>query len=144
MKHLAKSVLVLVIVTCAWRYGRESVHAWLAHPTRAPVAAMPSSVELPAGEHYSPAEDLERLDYQAIRSARRSVDIAMFSFTDVLLAQAVREAGRRGIQVRVYRDETSTTGNKPRRAGIPRQRRHSSERQTFASASSLPGETTCI
>ena len=79
MKHLAKSVLVLLIVTCAWRYGRESVHAWLAHPTRAPVAAMPSSVELPAGEHYSPAEDLERLDYEAIRGARRSLDIAMFS-----------------------------------------------------------------
>ena len=104
MKHLAKSVLVLVIVTCAWRYGRESVHAWLAHPTRAPVAAMPSSVELPAGEHYSPAEDLERLDYEAIRGARRSLDIAMFSFTDALLAQAVREAGRRGVRVRIYRD----------------------------------------
>ena len=144
MKYLAKSLVVLLIVTCAWRYGRESVRAWLGNATRAPLGPVASSVELPAGEHYSPAEDLERLDYQAIRSARRSVDIAMFSFTDVLLAQAVREAGRRGIQVRVYRDETSTTGNKPRRAGIPRQRRHSSERQTFASASSLPAEITCI
>ena len=79
MKYLAKSLVVLLIVTCAWRYGRESVHAWLAHPTRAPVAAMPSSVELPAGEHYSPREDLERLDYEAICGARRSLDIAMFS-----------------------------------------------------------------
>ena len=104
MKHLAKSLLVLLILTCAWRYGHESVRAWLAHATLAPLAAVPSSVELPAGEHYSPAEDLERLDYAAIRGARRSLDIAMFSFTDALLAQAVREAGRRGVRVRIYRD----------------------------------------
>ena len=104
MKHLARSLVVLLIMTCAWRYGRESVHEWLAHATRAPLASVPSSVELPSGEHYSPAEDLERLDHEAIRSARRSVDIAMFSFTDVLLAQAVREAGRRGVRIRLYRD----------------------------------------
>jgi phosphatidylserine/phosphatidylglycerophosphate/cardiolipin synthase-like enzyme len=61
-------------------------------------------VELPGGEHYSPAEDLERLDYEAIRCARRSLDIAMFSFTDVLLARAVSEAGRSGVRVRIYRD----------------------------------------
>ena len=104
MKHLAKSLVVLLILACAWRYGRESVRAWLANATRAPLAPVPSSVEPPAGEHYSPAEDLERLDYEAIRGARRSLDIAMFSFTDVLLAQAVREAGQRGVRVRIYRD----------------------------------------
>ena len=104
MKHFARLLVVLLIVTCAWRYGRESVRAWLGNATRAPFGPVASSVELPAGEHYSPAEDLERLDYQAIRSARRSVDIAMFSFTDALLAQAVREAGHRGVRVRIYRD----------------------------------------
>jgi len=61
-------------------------------------------VELPSGEHYSPGENLERLDYEAIRGAHWSLDIAMFSFTDVLLAEAVREAGRRGVRIRVYRD----------------------------------------
>ena len=71
MKHLAKSLAVLLIVTCAWRYGRESVRAWLAHATRPTVAPAPSSMGLPSGEHYSPAEDLERLDYEAIRGARR-------------------------------------------------------------------------
>ncbi len=104
MKHLAKSLVVLLVVTCAWRYGRESVRAWLAHATRAPVAAAASPVELPSGEHYSPAEDLERLDYEAIHGARRSLDIAMYSFTDIPLAQAVREARRRGVHVRIYRD----------------------------------------
>ena len=104
MKHLAKSLLVLLILTCAWRYGRESVRVWLAHATRAPVAPAALPLELPSGEHYSPAEDLERLDYEAIRGARRSLDIAMFSFTDGLLAAAVREAGRRGVRVRIYRD----------------------------------------
>ena len=104
MKHLAKSLLVLLILTSAWRYGRESVRVWLAHATGASVAPAASPVELPRGEHYSPAEDLERLDYQAIRGARRSLDIAMYSFTDILLAAAVREAGRRGVRVRMYRD----------------------------------------
>jgi phosphatidylserine/phosphatidylglycerophosphate/cardiolipin synthase-like enzyme len=104
LKHLARSLVVLLIMTGAWRYGRESVRAWLADGTRAPLASVASPVELPGGEHYSPAEDLERLDYQAIRSARQSLDIAMYSFTDILLAAAVREAGRRGVQVRIYRD----------------------------------------
>jgi len=104
VKHLARSLVVLVILSCVWRYGRESVHAWLAHATRAPVTPAASAGELLTGEHYSPAEDLERLDYQAIGSARQSLDIAMYSFTDILLAAAVREAGRRGVQVRIYRD----------------------------------------
>jgi phosphatidylserine/phosphatidylglycerophosphate/cardiolipin synthase-like enzyme len=104
LKHLAKSLVVLLILTYAWRYGRESVRAWLAHAARPAVAPVPSSMDLPSGEHYSPGEDLERLDYEAVRSARRSVDIAMFSFTDVLLARAVQEAGRRGVRIRIYRD----------------------------------------
>ena len=104
MKHLAKSLVVLLIVTCAWRYGRESVRAWLAHATRAPVGPAASPMRLPSGEHYSPGEDLERLDYEAIRGARQSLDIAMYSFTDLVLASAVKEAGRRGARVRIYRD----------------------------------------
>jgi phosphatidylserine/phosphatidylglycerophosphate/cardiolipin synthase-like enzyme len=104
LKHLAKLLVVLLIVTCAWRYGRESVRAWVADATRAPSAAAASPAELPSGEHYSPAENLERLDYEAIRGARQSLDIAMYSFTDILLAEAVREAGRHGVRVRIYRD----------------------------------------
>ena len=102
MKHLAKSLVVLLIVTCAWRYGRESVRARLGNATRAPLAAVASPVELASGEHYSPAENLERLDYEAIRGARQSLDIAMYSFTDILLAEAVREAGRRGVRTRIF------------------------------------------
>jgi hypothetical protein len=60
LKHLARSLVVLLIVSCAWRYGRESVRAWLAHATRAPAAPAALPLELPSGEHYSPAEDLER------------------------------------------------------------------------------------
>lgn len=120
MKHLARSLVVLLIVTCAWRYGRESVRAWLAHAARPAVTPVTSSMGLPSGEHYSPGEDLERLDYEAIRSARRSLDIAMFSFTDVLLAQAVREAGRRGIRIRIYRD-----GNEYEREQAQARRHHS-------------------
>jgi phosphatidylserine/phosphatidylglycerophosphate/cardiolipin synthase-like enzyme len=96
--------VVLLIMTCAWRYGRESVREWLAQVARPALAPVTSLMGLPSGEHYSPGEDLERLDYEAIRSARRSLDIAMYSFTDILLTEAVREAGRRGVRVRIYRD----------------------------------------
>jgi phosphatidylserine/phosphatidylglycerophosphate/cardiolipin synthase-like enzyme len=125
LKHLAKSLVVLLIVASAWRYGRESMRAWLAHATRRPLAPVPSSVEPTSGEHYSPAEDLERLDYEAIRGARRSLDIAMYSFTDVLLASAVREAGRRGVRIRIYRD-----GNEYEREQA-QARRHRSTTQTL-------------
>jgi len=128
LKHLDKSLVVLLIVSWAWRYGRESVHAWLAHASRAPVAPAASPAELPRGEHYSPAEDLERLDYQAIHGARRSLDIAMFSFTDVLLAEAVREAGRRGVRVRIYRD------------GDEYEREHAQVRRHLSAMQALRGE----
>ena len=56
------------------------------------------------GDHYSPAEDLEELDLDAVQHAKRSIDVAMYSFTDRNLAQALLGAAHRGVQVRIYRD----------------------------------------
>ena len=39
-----------------------------------------------------------------IDGVRRSLDIAMYAFTDKYLADAVLRAARRGVRVRVYRD----------------------------------------
>ncbi len=69
---------------------------------RAPLTGTAAGAEL--GDHFSPAEDLERLDVEQIAQARRTLDIAMYAFTDRYLAQAVVEAAHRGVQVRIYRD----------------------------------------
>lgn len=71
---------------------------------RTPVTAVAAGAE--AGDHFSPAENLERLDLEQIAQARRSLDIAMYAFTDRYLAQAVLEAAHRGVRVRIYRDRS--------------------------------------
>jgi phosphatidylserine/phosphatidylglycerophosphate/cardiolipin synthase-like enzyme len=58
-----------------------------------------------AGEnHFSPEENLERLDVEHLRKARQSVDVAMYAFTDLALAKVLREVSDRGVTVRLYRD----------------------------------------
>jgi phosphatidylserine/phosphatidylglycerophosphate/cardiolipin synthase-like enzyme len=54
--------------------------------------------------HFSPQEDLERIDVAQIDGARRSLDVAMFAFTDRYVADALVRAAHRGVQVRIYRD----------------------------------------
>lgn len=71
---------------------------------RSPLTATAEGAE--AGDHFSPAEDLERLDVEQIAQAKHSLDIAMYAFTDRYLAQAVIEAAHRGVRVRIYRDRS--------------------------------------
>ena len=71
---------------------------------RAPLRGTAAGAEL--GDHFSPAEDLERLDLEEIGQARHTLDIAMYAFTDRYLAQAVVEAAHRGVRVRIYRDRS--------------------------------------
>ncbi len=55
-------------------------------------------------DHFSPPEDLERLDLYRMEHARLSMDIAMYSFTDKYLADEIVKMARQGIEIRVYRD----------------------------------------
>ena len=56
--------------------------------------------------HYSPFENLEAIDSATILNSRCDhLDIAAYSFTDHLLAQAVTEYANRGHRVRIYRDK---------------------------------------
>lgn len=108
MKHLVRFVIALLLISWAWRYGRETVDRWMeSGPVISHFSAPLTAGLLPAslsGEHFSPAENLERLDYEGIRRAHRSIDIAMYAFTDRRLAAAVIAAARRGVKVRIYRD----------------------------------------
>ena len=74
---------------------------------REPFPALTSAVQAqgnPTGTHYAPAENLERLDLAELRMARRTIDIAMYAFTDRILAEAVIDRARNGVRVRIYRD----------------------------------------
>jgi phosphatidylserine/phosphatidylglycerophosphate/cardiolipin synthase-like enzyme len=62
-------------------------------------------------EHFSPAEDLEAIDVGELRaSARRlrgtrtPLNVAMYSFTDPLIARVLVDEADAGTTVRVYRD----------------------------------------
>lgn len=56
--------------------------------------------------HYSPAEDLERVDLNLLRSAQHTIDMPMYAFTDKYLAQALMERAEHGVKIRIYRDRT--------------------------------------
>ena len=67
-----------------------------------------AAISTPAGTFaYSPDANIERLDVEALNStvANAHLDIAMYAFTDHILANAVADAAERGVKVRIYRDE---------------------------------------
>ncbi len=53
---------------------------------------------------YSPESNLERSEMETLDSAKVSIDIAMYSFTDRPLAEQLVRLARNGVRVRVYRD----------------------------------------
>ncbi len=56
-------------------------------------------------EHlYSPGTNLERSELAQLDTATRSVDVAMYSFTNRYLAEELATLARKGVHVRVYRD----------------------------------------
>ena len=58
-----------------------------------------------AEDHFSPTEDIERIDMARLEKAHSSVDIAMYAFTDRYLAQELKELASRGVKIRIYRDQ---------------------------------------
>lgn len=104
MRHFAKLLIMALVASYTWRCSREFVGMRLTEVKRSPFTETSMAGGLPAGEHYSPAENLERLDYEAIQGARHSLAICIYSFTDRRLAEAVLDAARRGVEVRLYRD----------------------------------------
>ena len=55
---------------------------------------------------YSPGTNLERSEMAMLETATRSVDVAMYSFTDREIAEELANLARKGVRVRVYRDRT--------------------------------------
>lgn len=55
-------------------------------------------------DHFAPGEDLEAIDLDRLAGAQKTLDIAMYAFTDRALADEVIQLARRGVHVRIYRD----------------------------------------
>ena len=55
-------------------------------------------------DHFAPEEDLEAIDLDRLAGAQKTLDIAMYAFTDRALADEVIRLARRGVRVRIYRD----------------------------------------
>ena len=56
--------------------------------------------------HYSPEENLERIDAALIDEARERIDVAAYVLTDVAVAEALFRATQRGVKIRIF-DEPS-------------------------------------
>ena len=57
-----------------------------------------------AFNYFSPADNLERADLDQLNGAKKSVDIAMYAFTDRFIAQELIKLAQRGVVIRIYRD----------------------------------------
>ncbi len=53
---------------------------------------------------YAPETNLEQSEADSLHTAKRSIDLAMYSFTDLRLAEELVKQARAGVVVRVYRD----------------------------------------
>ena len=63
-------------------------------------AAMAAPIEV----HYSPVENLEQVDVALLHSARSKIDLAAYDLTDRSVIDALIDARRRGVAVRIVLD----------------------------------------
>lgn len=108
---LSRAVLIVVLavgVSLLYQYRRAVPASFT------PRAAVAESAG--AAEFFSPDDNLERLDIEQLNRARRSIDIAMYAFTDKYIAEQLVALARRGVVVRIYRDR-SQFEDEQRKAG---------------------------
>ncbi|MHB1287382.1 MAG: phospholipase D-like domain-containing protein [Leptospirales bacterium] len=97
----------------AWSWHGESRYSC---PRPSDLSGVRSPADL-LGEHYSPEENLEAIDVFMIDRAQKTLEIAMYAFTDRPIADAVIRAAARGVHVWIYRDgiQIRDRGDKMRR-----------------------------
>ena len=98
-----RAVVVAMFVLAVTLVGVIKWEAHLRLPSVQPLP--PASVKVVTENHLAPAEDLERLDVARLDSAKKSVDIAMYAFTDRVLAEELLALAKRGVVIRIYRDK---------------------------------------
>jgi phosphatidylserine/phosphatidylglycerophosphate/cardiolipin synthase-like enzyme len=105
--------------------------------SRTPVAHLPDLTHgaeagsVVAEDHFSPTEDIERIDFARLDQAKSSVDIAMYAFTDRYLADELKKLAERGVKIRIYRDQEQ----------YEQEQRHATKHENDSTTSMLTGET---
>jgi phosphatidylserine/phosphatidylglycerophosphate/cardiolipin synthase-like enzyme len=64
----------------------------------------PALAASPVEIHYSPVENLERIDRDLIASAKQRIDMAAYTLTNHGVIEALRVAQTRGVQIRILID----------------------------------------
>ena len=67
------------------------------------LAALPGTAQSVV-HWYSPGSNLEQAELAQLETATRTVDVAMYSFTDRYLAEELAALAHKGVRIRVYRD----------------------------------------
>jgi phosphatidylserine/phosphatidylglycerophosphate/cardiolipin synthase-like enzyme len=65
--------------------------------------ARPAGAE-PLKIHYAPVENLERVDVELLKAAHKQIDMAAYSLTDWAVIDALIDAHRRGVAMRIVLD----------------------------------------
>jgi phosphatidylserine/phosphatidylglycerophosphate/cardiolipin synthase-like enzyme len=128
LRHIARYFFLGVIATVLMSFIR---HGFLNHfldsgPSlsslhlpRLNSSISAATVPTTGGIHYSPTDNNEALDVQALRAVHAPLDIAMYAFTDHVLADAVADVANRGFKVRIYRDEQQYQSEQGRDNYVP-------------------------
>lgn len=127
MKIRFSSILSLMLLTAA-----VVTLTYFRRPEPSPIAV--ARVETRSGivlaeDHFSPDENLERLDLEHLEKAQRSLDIAMYAFTDKYLAEELARLAERGVVIRIYRDREQFEG----------EQRHAGEHRSQSTSEMLRG-----
>ena len=65
--------------------------------------ARPAGAE-PLEIHYAPVKNLERVDVELLKAAHKQIDMAAYSLTDWAVIDALIDAHRRGVAMRIVLD----------------------------------------
>jgi phosphatidylserine/phosphatidylglycerophosphate/cardiolipin synthase-like enzyme len=109
MKYFARRLVMGLIVVVALGVVRKAVfsgHGIDFHlPSFGNNVAATSADQVPTEEHYGPRENLERVDIRLLEQGTSDhLDLAMYSFTDRDLADELLRLARKGVKIRIYRD----------------------------------------
>ncbi len=85
--------------------GAYSYHQFRTTQQSRPLDRAPAG-QVASENHFSPGENLEGLDVDRLQGAQRSLDIAMYAFTDKYLAETLAGVAKRGVRIRLYRDRS--------------------------------------
>ena len=112
--RFAGTAITVSLAAGAYQYLKH--HAGLAAFGQEPLSAALSNSEAGASndegaEHFSPSENLERPEMDHLkaaaehaRAAKRPLDIAIYAFTDRILAALLLREAEQGTVMRIYRD----------------------------------------